>query len=96
MASNGGNVNLNAVKELESSLLKVSENLATLHLEVERAVQTAGQGWKDEVYERFVKDINLYQQMLEYLSKGYKGIAEVKLHRVVEILERMEHLDRGR
>ena len=59
-------------------------------------MQKAGQGWKDEVYESFVKDINLYQQMLEYLSKGYKGIAEVKLHRVVEILERMERLDKGK
>ncbi len=92
----GVNVNINSVKELEESLLKVSEDLSALHLEVEKAVQKAGQGWKDEVYESFVKDINLYQQMLEYLSKGYKGIAEVKLHRVVEILERMERLDKGK
>ena len=61
---------------------------------MEKAIQTAEVGWNDEVYEKVVKDISLYQQMLEYLSKGYKGIADVKLHRIVEVLERNERLQK--
>ena len=91
-----GNVNVNSVKELESSLLKVSESLASLHLEMENAIQKAGLGWNDSVYEKSVEEINLYQQMMEYLSKGYRGIADVRMHRIIEILERQDKIDKGR
>lgn len=86
-------MSLNSVKELQDFVLKVSEDLSVLQLEIDKAVWKAGLGWRNEVYEKFVEDINIHQQMLKYLSKWYKYIAEVKLHHAVEVARRFEELD---
>ncbi len=79
-----------SLKELQSELISMSENLNDLYDMINTALSTVNEYWSDSMFEEFEEEFRSSKELISELSGKYEEWAKTYIQKRIEVLEKTD------